>query len=119
MVRCCSTTSPPPISKDAAANWRSMGYSRDHRGDRPQIVVGLMCTAEGCPVAVEVFKPAPGAGRGQYRRSADIVVADRQAEAALSPAARGDGGRSRSADQRAHRADVAPVGLQPTDLIRG
>jgi len=24
MARCCSTTSPPPISKDAAANWRSM-----------------------------------------------------------------------------------------------
>ena len=32
------------------------GYSRDHRGDRPQIVIGLMCTAEGCPVAVEVFE---------------------------------------------------------------
>jgi Transposase DDE domain len=32
------------------------GYSRDHRGDRPQIVIGLMCTADGCPVAVEVFK---------------------------------------------------------------
>src|SRR5436309_12057490 len=31
------------------------GYSRDHRGDRPQIVIGLMCAAEGCPVAVEVF----------------------------------------------------------------
>src|SRR5216117_2683345 len=24
MARCCSTTSPPPTSKDAAANWRSM-----------------------------------------------------------------------------------------------
>jgi hypothetical protein len=32
------------------------GYSRDHRGDRPQIVIGLMCTAAGCPVAVEVFE---------------------------------------------------------------
>jgi len=32
------------------------GYSRDHRGDRPQIVVGLMCAADGCPVAVEVFE---------------------------------------------------------------
>src|SRR5246500_1788915 len=31
------------------------GYSRDHRGDRPQIVIGLMCAAAGCPVAVEVF----------------------------------------------------------------
>src|SRR5213080_623438 len=32
------------------------GYSRDHRGDRPQVVIGLMCTADGCPVAVEVFE---------------------------------------------------------------
>ena len=32
------------------------GYSRDHRGDRPQIVFGLLCTLEGCPVAVEVFE---------------------------------------------------------------
>src|SRR5712672_2772353 len=32
------------------------GYSRDHRADRPQIVIGLMCAAEGCPVAVEVFE---------------------------------------------------------------
>ena len=32
------------------------GYSRDHRGDRPQIVFGLLCTPEGCPVAVEVFE---------------------------------------------------------------
>jgi hypothetical protein len=32
------------------------GYSRDHRRDRPQIVIGLMCAATGCPVAVEVFE---------------------------------------------------------------
>src|SRR5204862_443565 len=32
------------------------GYSRDHRGDRPQIVIGLMCAADGCPVADEVFE---------------------------------------------------------------
>ncbi|HEY5412222.1 MAG TPA: IS1634 family transposase [Caulobacteraceae bacterium] len=31
------------------------GYSRDHRRDRPQIVFGLLCSADGCPVAVEVF----------------------------------------------------------------
>ena len=31
------------------------GYSRDHRGDRPQLVIGLLCAANGCPVAVEVF----------------------------------------------------------------
>src|SRR6202012_1267957 len=32
------------------------GYSRDHRGDRPQIVIGLMCTADGYPVAAEGFE---------------------------------------------------------------
>jgi hypothetical protein len=32
------------------------GYSRDHRPDRPQIVYGLLCAADGCPVAIEVFE---------------------------------------------------------------
>jgi hypothetical protein len=32
------------------------GYSRDKRGDRLQIIYGLLCNAEGCPVAVEVFE---------------------------------------------------------------
>lgn len=31
------------------------GYSRDGKRDDPQIVFGLICTAEGCPIAVEVF----------------------------------------------------------------
>ena len=31
------------------------GYSRDHRGDRPQIVYGLLCDPEGRPITVEVF----------------------------------------------------------------
>jgi Transposase DDE domain len=31
------------------------GHSRDHRGDRAQIVYGLLCTREGLPIAVEVF----------------------------------------------------------------
>lgn len=32
-----------------------LGYSRDLRRDRPQIVFGLLTDARGCPVAVEVF----------------------------------------------------------------
>src|SRR5205823_5587461 len=32
------------------------GYSRDHRSDRPQIVIALMCAADGCPVTIEVFE---------------------------------------------------------------
>lgn len=31
------------------------GHSRDHRQDRPQIVYGLLCDAEGRPIAIEVF----------------------------------------------------------------
>ena len=31
------------------------GHSRDHRRDRAQLVIGLLCAADGCPVAVEVF----------------------------------------------------------------
>jgi hypothetical protein len=30
------------------------GYSRDSRGDRAQLVIGLLCAADGCPVGVEV-----------------------------------------------------------------
>ena len=33
-----------------------LGYSRDGRRGKLQIVIGLLCTAEGCPVAVEVFE---------------------------------------------------------------
>jgi hypothetical protein len=32
------------------------GYSRDHRPDRLQIVYGLLCNRDGCPIAVEVFE---------------------------------------------------------------
>lgn len=31
------------------------GYSRDGRRDKLQIVFGLLCSSDGCPVAVEVF----------------------------------------------------------------
>ena len=40
--RCC------PLAK--------RGYSRDGRRDKLQIVFGLLCNREGCPVAVEVFE---------------------------------------------------------------
>ena len=32
-----------------------LGYSRDGKSEKLQIVFGLLCNAEGCPVAVEVF----------------------------------------------------------------
>jgi hypothetical protein len=36
------------------------GYSRDERRSNPQIVFGILSSAEGCPVAVEVFEGNTG-----------------------------------------------------------
>jgi len=36
------------------------GHPRDHRSDRMQIVYGLLCSADGCPVAIEVFEGNTG-----------------------------------------------------------
>jgi transposase len=33
-----------------------LGYSRDGKGDKLQIVIGLLCASDGCPVAVQVFE---------------------------------------------------------------
>jgi len=35
------------------------GYSRDHRGDRPQIVYGLLCDPEGRPIVRPLVEPWP------------------------------------------------------------
>jgi Transposase DDE domain len=36
------------------------GHSRDGRNDKMQIVFGLLCSAAGCPIAVEVFEGNTG-----------------------------------------------------------
>ncbi len=36
------------------------GHSRDHRPDKMQIVYGLLCAPDGCPVAIEVFEGNTG-----------------------------------------------------------
>ena len=56
MACSCSTTSPRSYLEGRRCELAQFGYSRDHRRDRPQIVFGLLCTPEGCPVAVEVFE---------------------------------------------------------------
>jgi hypothetical protein len=63
------------------------GYSRDHRRDRAQIVFGLLCTREGCPIAVEVFEGNLGdpstlahqvrALRVRFRLKRIVLVGDR------------------------------------------
>jgi hypothetical protein len=78
------------------------GYSRDSRGDRPQLVIGLLCAADGCPVAVEVFEgntadPATVASqiaklKQRFRLRHVVLVGDRgmlssaRIEQALRPA---------------------------------
>jgi hypothetical protein len=34
---------------------KAFGYSRDKRGDRPQVVIGLLCTGDGLPIAHRVW----------------------------------------------------------------
>jgi hypothetical protein len=41
---------------EPAAKLARFGYSRHGRRERPQIVIGLLCPADGCPVAVAVFE---------------------------------------------------------------
>ena len=50
---------------------RAFGYSRDHRGDRPQIVIGLLCTSDGIPIAHHVF-----AGNTNDASTLPAVLAD-------------------------------------------
>jgi Transposase DDE domain len=63
------------------------GYSRNHRRDRPQLLIGLLCAADGCPIAVEVFEgntadPATLAAqidklRQRFNRQRVVMVGDR------------------------------------------
>jgi hypothetical protein len=75
------------VYRDTSTPWRTWGYSRDRRGDLPQLVICVVVDAAGWPVAWEVFpgntadKPAFNKviailrERLQVRRT--IVVADR------------------------------------------
>ena len=53
---------------------KAFGYSRDHRGDRPQIVIGLLVTSDGIPIAHHVF-----AGNTADRSTLAEVMTDLQA----------------------------------------
>jgi len=59
---------------------RAFGYSRDHRGDRPQIVIGLLCTGDGTPIAHHVF-----AGNTNDAATLPEVLEDLQARFAVGP----------------------------------
>ena len=44
----------------------AFGYNRDGKRGHEQMVIGLLCSPEGCPVAVEIF-PATRRMQRQYR----------------------------------------------------
>ena len=85
--RCC------PLAK--------RGYNRDGKKGKVQIVYGLLCAADGCPVAIEVFEGNTGDPRDRGRSG-------RQAEEAVRPRPCGAGRRSRHDHPGAHRRGFAP-----------
>ncbi len=54
--RWCCMTSRRATWKVVAVRWPKRGYSRDGRRGTLQIVYGLLCAPDGCPVAIEVFE---------------------------------------------------------------
>jgi transposase len=52
---------------------RRFGYSRDHRPDRPQVMIGLLVTGDGIPIAHHVF-----AGNTNDASTLPAVLADLQ-----------------------------------------
>jgi transposase len=43
------------VDPDGRFGSKRFGYSRDHRGDRPQVMIGLLVTGDGIPIAHRVF----------------------------------------------------------------
>ena len=73
-----------------------LGYNRDGKKGKLQIVYGLLCAADGCPVAIEVFEGDTGDPK-------HACGPDRQGQEALRARARGAGRRSRHDHAGAHR----------------
>ena len=73
------------------------GYSREHRGDRPQIVIKSWIDHRSGGSA-----DRGGGLRGQHRRSLHARLTAEEASGAFRAAACGGGGRSGDADRRAH-----------------
>ena len=43
------------VYRDTETEWRKRGYSRDHRPDLPQVVLGVAVDRRGWPVSWDVF----------------------------------------------------------------
>ena len=99
---------------------RAFGYSRDHRSDRPQVVIGLLVTGDGIPIAHHVFagntadvSTLPGVLddlQARFGIGAITMVADRGLISADNVKALSDKGFGHILATRLHRdPDVAVV----------
>lgn len=100
---------------------RAFGYSRDHRSDRPQVVLGLLCTGDGIPIAHHVFSgdtndvtTLPGVLDDLQRRfgvGKVCVVADRGLISKDNVAALDTGGFEHVLATRLHRDPTCAAAL--------
>lgn len=99
---------------------KAFGFSRDRRGDRPQIVIGLLVTGDGVPIAHHVFSgdtadvtTLPGVLgdlQGRFGVGRITMVADRGLISEENLAAVGAAGFDHVLATRLHRdPDVAAV----------
>ena len=74
---CCYDLTSSYLEGDPRSSLRfpskAFGYSRDKRGDRPQVVIGLLVTGDGTPIAHHVF-----AGNTKDASTLESVMADLQ-----------------------------------------
>ncbi len=100
---------------------RAFGYSRDHRSDRPQVVLGLLCTGDGIPIAHHVFAgntndaiTLPGVLddlQARFGVGKICVVADRGLISKDNIAALGAGGFEHVLATRLHRDPTCAAAL--------
>jgi len=64
------TTATDPDGRFAS---KKFGYSRDHRSDRPQVMIGLLVTGDGIPIAHHMFD-----GNTRDATTMGVVMADLQ-----------------------------------------
>ena len=104
---------------------KRFGYSRDRRPDRPQVVIGLLCTGDGIPIAHHVFagntadaSTLPGVLADLTERFAVgriCVVADRGLVSAGNVAAVAEAGCDHVLATRLHRDKACREALETID----
>jgi transposase len=87
------------------------GYSRDGKKDKLQIVFGLLCAADGCPVAVEVFDGNAGDPSTLAAQVAKLKEKFKLSRVVLA------GDRGMITEARI-REDLAPAGLDWLTALR-